>query len=729
MQSWRRNGIHALVSIGAGLVVFALSALFSLHLSNHTQQLLEHDFRKNALHTALTVAATVDPTLHKGFPTGQEISQAHHHARESLYKIQVTRPDIKRIFTFIRQDGKARVVLMTAPLEDQGNRVKNPSLTDAPVLLPSAWMHAMLETGEPQATPIHIGSEQSSMRVYAPLRDEEGTIVGGLAMDVSADDYLENLAILHLEFLYNVLYSVIIGALVALGLWLFLRHRARVEAQQQAQLEQMAFLNHVRQQILEHAPLLVFACDAQGNLQMVEGAALRQVPPASEGQPRSQNLFELMQDYPEIIADVQDALAGRLTQSQRHWQGRHYRTYHSRLLDAAGNLISLVGVAIDETELQHLVATTQQREQYLNSLLRALPDLLFVIDKEGIYREVYAPDERMLLAPIAEIVGKRMHNILPPELATHALQAIQQVLATREPLVLEYSVPMNGEDRYYEARFVPYTDDLVIILSRDVHERKTAQLLLEQTNQRLEAALLEANEMAVRAEAANRAKSEFLANMSHEIRTPMNGIIGMVQLLEDTPLTDEQAELLRTLKNSANFLLGLLNDVLDLSKIESGKMTLEQIPVSLHELAHEAVNLFSGRASEKGLILQAHIDPNAPDWVLGDPVRLRQIVANFISNAIKFTHEGTVTVMLLPSPTYPHGVWIGVQDTGIGIPADKQASLFEAFTQADASTTRKYGGTGLGLAISKKLAEMMGGRSGVESEVGVGSLFYVDLPL
>jgi signal transduction histidine kinase len=199
------------------------------------------------------------------------------------------------------------------------------------------------------------------------------------------------------------------------------------------------------------------------------------------------------------------------------------------------------------------------------------------------------------------------------------MHAFHLVLATREPLHFEYSVPLGGEERYYEARIVPYTDDAVITLVRDVHERKTAQMLLEQTNQRLEEALLEANEMAVRAEAANRAKSEFLANMSHEIRTPMNGIIGMVQLLEDTPLTPEQADLLRTLKNSANFLLGLLNDILDLSKIESGKMTLEQIPVSMRELVHEAVNLFSGRASEKGLVLQAHIDPNAPDWVQGDP--------------------------------------------------------------------------------------------------------------
>jgi two-component system sensor histidine kinase/response regulator len=406
-----------------------------------------------------------------------------------------------------------------------------------------------------------------------------------------------------------------------------------------------------------------------------------------------------------------------------------YRTYYSRVLDANGNLVSLVGVSIDETELQQLLRESKQRERYLNSLLSALPDLLFVIDKDGVFREIYAHDESKLLVPKAQALGRSVHEILPPELAERALQTIRLVLATREPFLLEYSVPFQGEDHYYEARFVPYTDDSVIILTRDVHERKVAQMLLEQTNQRLEEALLEANELAVRAEAANRAKSEFLANMSHEIRTPMNGIIGMVQLLEDTPLTPEQADLLRTLKNSANFLLGLLNDILDLSKIESGKMTLEQIPVSMRELVHEAVNLFSGRTSEKGLTLRAHIDPHAPDWVLGDPVRLRQIVANFVSNAIKFTHEGSVTVILLPSPTYPQGVWIGVQDTGIGIPDDKQASLFEAFTQADASTTRKYGGTGLGLAISKKLAEMMGGRIGMESEVGVGSLFYVDLPL
>jgi PAS domain S-box-containing protein len=726
----RDGAIRWLWALGAGLLAFAVGALPAYRSYLHARNAIEREFRQTLLNTALAAATTIDPQQHKTFRPGEETTEKYRRAIEPLAKIQATNPKIKFIYTFTRKDGKIYFILDATPPGDHDNDgVEDKSYIGDEYPEAEPEMHAVFTMGKPQLTGILPSPWGEYVCAYVPLRDRTGRVIGALGVDITAADYLNTLgkaeAILH----QNLLLAAGLAALVGWGVWLFLSYRARVAAEQQAQRAQLEFMNHIRQQILEHAPLLVFACDAEGNLQLTEGAALRRLPPPLENQPPNRDLFVAMRDYPEITADLHGALQGEVTQTTRQWMGRYYRTYYSRVFDADGNLVSLVGVSIDETELHQLLRESKQREQYLNSLLSALPDLLFVNDRNGVYLEVYAPDESQLLVPKAHALGRTVREILPPELAERVMHAFHLVLATREPLHFEYSVPLGGEERYYEARIVPYTDDAVITLVRDVHERKTAQMLLEQTNQRLEEALLEANEMAVRAEAANRAKSEFLANMSHEIRTPMNGIIGMVQLLEDTPLTPEQAELLRTLKNSANFLLGLLNDILDLSKIESGKMTLEQIPVSMRELVHEAVNLFSGRASEKGLILQAQIDPNAPDWVQGDPVRLRQIVANFISNAIKFTHEGTVSVMLLPSPTYPQGVWIGVQDTGIGIPDDKQASLFEAFTQADASTTRKYGGTGLGLAISKKLAEMMGGRIGVESEVGVGSLFYVDLPL
>ncbi|MFQ3611288.1 MAG: ATP-binding protein, partial [Fimbriimonadales bacterium] len=192
---------------------------------------------------------------------------------------------------------------------------------------------------------------------------------------------------------------------------------------------------------------------------------------------------------------------------------------------------------------------------------------------------------------------------------------------------------------------------------------------------------------------------------------------------------DEQRDYLKTLHDSADHLLALINDILDLSKIEAGKMELEQAPVALNELATSVVNLFHARASSKGLVLQAQLDTNLPEYVLGDVVRLRQITANFVSNAIKFTHEGQVILRIRPSQLHPQGVRIEVQDTGIGIPPEKQASLFEAFTQADSSTTRKYGGTGLGLAICKKLTELMNGQIGVISTPDEGSTFWIDVPL
>jgi PAS domain S-box-containing protein len=339
----------------------------------------------------------------------------------------------------------------------------------------------------------------------------------------------------------------------------------------------------------------------------------------------------------------------------------------------------------------------------------------FRITSYGRLAYVNEAASRNLEYSAAELLGMTVQdldpNLLPGSWEAMWLLLKQQGCMTVETVYRTKSgrlFPVEVTSNYLEFNGAAYS----FAFSRDITERK-----------RYEAEMKAATEAA---EAANRAKSEFLANMSHEIRTPMNGIVGMTELMLDTHLSLEQRESLQVVKTSADSLLTVINDILDFSKIEAGKLDFDPVEFDLRNALEETVRSFGVLADSKGVELLCEVRPGVPERVVGDSVRVSQVIKNLLSNALKFTEQGEVVVSVEPEPQINEGCGLHftVRDTGIGIAAEKQALVFQAFQQADGSTTRKYGGTGLGLTISSRLVEMMGGRIWVESQVGIGSAFH-----
>jgi PAS domain S-box-containing protein len=398
------------------------------------------------------------------------------------------------------------------------------------------------------------------------------------------------------------------------------------------------------------------------------------------------------------------------------------------LRDAQDSIIGYLLIGTDNTARKLVEAEQKKLDQrlrdqqfYTRSLIESNIDALMTTDPSGIITDVNKQMEALTGCTRDELIGAPFKSYFTdPERAEAGIK-----LVLSEKKVTDYELTacaLDGKQTVVSYNATTFYDrgrtlQGVFAAARDVTERKRVEAELQQAK--------------ASAESASQTKSDFLASMSHEIRTPLNAIMGIADLLSKTPLSPEQNEYVQTSRRAGENLLQLINDILDLSKVEASQLELERTGFSLTDLLEKVAEIVSVRASEKGLSLVCDISPDVPAHLVGDPTRLRQVLLNLLGNAIKFTEFGEVALRVTSdaaSPA-PGALRFAVSDTGIGIPDEKLGAVFERFTQGDSSTTRRYGGSGLGLTISKRLVELMGGRISVRSGVGKGSEFSFGVPL
>jgi two-component system, sensor histidine kinase and response regulator len=397
----------------------------------------------------------------------------------------------------------------------------------------------------------------------------------------------------------------------------------------------------------------------------------------------------------------------------------------SPLFGAHGDVTGIQGIFWDETERYKAEEALAYERELLRAMLDNIPDSIYFKDRDSRFLAVSRSlAMRLGLDDPADAVGKTDADFFGEAHAEEALRDERAILRSGQPLVgrTEREIWLDGRERWVLSTKVPLKNPHGEItgtfgISKDITDLKNA-----------EAELSNARDSALE---SARLKSEFLANMSHEIRTPLNAVIGMTGLLLETDLSAEQRDFAETIRNSADSLLAIINDILDFSKIEAGKMAIETIDFDLNEVVEGTAELLAERAQTKNVELASWIHGDVPRHLRGDPGRIRQVLTNLVGNAVKFTHNGEVVLDVRPVRETDRHVLLrfAVKDTGIGISEEAQGRLFQAFVQADGSTTRRFGGTGLGLAICKQLVELMHGDIGFESVVGKGSTFWFTLAL
>ncbi len=527
---------------------------------------------------------------------------------------------------------------------------------------------------------------------------------------------------------------VVLALFVCIAALIWWTARKRRKSGEQRSIHEEAFDGEFSGDLFETAPIGYMEIDRQGIVRRVNRLECK-LRGVEESALIGVHCAELA---PEIEREryreqIQRKIQGKTTLATYQREYRHASGHvtaveiHEQWLRNQHRVVTGMRLAsIDITERKNSEDVAYQNAVELRALFQAFPDLFLRIDKNEAVTEANGGQRSDAFLSAEKFEGRNLQDLLPAGALAAVRTAQKKVRASNTMELVEFSIEDSTGQQTYEMRLLPLDWDQWIAVLRNITARKAGEQRLkdnaqelEQKNEELEKALMAARE-------ATRLKSRFLANMSHEIRTPMNGVLGMTDFLLASGLNAEQQEYAQSIKRLADSLLALINDILDLSRVEAGKLRVEHVEFSLPSAIAETASIFALQARAKGLEFVSSSGPGVPARVVGDSGRLRQVLTNLLGNAIKFTERGQVALKTELTGQTGDGVQLKftVHDSGIGIPSGEQGRLFDAFTQVDESNTRKYGGTGLGLAISKQLVELLGGEIGLESERGRGSRFW-----